>query len=895
VIAYDIRMYKTFPKWLLLVMLASYVAFAQGDADESAEEDRGRPLRLDQVTERPREREIELSPAVTRLIDDEMLTDAERRSLRVFHGQWDKLDKPTVIEQATIAMIRLDPGDASLQDESVPALLRAEAALLRGEPGKAIGLIEEDDSAQASLLRARAMVSLGRNADAIGQLTRWRVVLQHESLDDAAELTAAAEAVVLLAELEGRPAQDYHLAVSMFAKARDQLDRYYWPAHIAEAKLLLSKENPQEASEALMAALQLNLRAAEAWSLLGTMSASYYNFDNAAKALGKLKAIEGATLPTALLDAHVRVMQRDVAGARQAIEPILQRYPHNPEAMVMDAAIHAIAYDEEATDAALARFDERYPGHALAHARVGDYLAGARQYEWSHRVLREAVERRPNWPEPRITLGLMLMQAGDPQAARIELREAVRLDPFNKRADNQLRLADAILGYETIETEHFVIRYKAGIDEVLARDMPAELERIYRDVTEVFQHRPPVKTQIDIMPDEQWFGVRITGMPDIWTIAACTGDVISLTPPRHGPKQRGPYNWANVVRHEYVHTVTLSQTANRIPHWFTEACAVSQETTGRTYDTCQLLASALHAGKLFPLDQINWGFVRPKTPRDRPLAYAQSDWMLEFIAVRFGHDAIVQMLNLFREGVSDVEAFERVTGQNAKQFMELFHAWAKQEVTAWGMDPPPDERITALLKRKDAHRAAELDSLLSEFPNQPDLLRLAAVRALDGDDALAAREAVLRYAAARPVDPWPHRQIVLLAGRTGRPAEAIASLEMLDRVDNESGSWSHQLALVHRARGELAQASAASQRALWREPYNATYRELAAALALQRKAVDEGVFHLESMAILEPDRATHQVRLAAAYAMANRPDDARAAAVRARAIDPAAPVERFLD
>ena len=31
------------------------------------------------------------------------------------------------------------------------------------------------------------------------------------------------------------------------------------------------------------------------------------------------------------------------------------------------------------------------------------------------------------------------------------------------------------------------------------------------------------------MPDEQWFGVRITGLPWIWTIGACTGEIIAMS------------------------------------------------------------------------------------------------------------------------------------------------------------------------------------------------------------------------------------------------------------------------------------------------------------------------------------------------------------------------------
>ena len=39
----------------------------------------------------------------------------------------------------------------------------------------------------------------------------------------------------------------------------------------------------------------------------------------------------------------------------------------------------------------------------------------------------------------------------------------------------------------------------------------------------------------------------------------------------------GTFNWAQVLRHEYTHTVTLGATDNRIAHWMTEGLAVLEE------------------------------------------------------------------------------------------------------------------------------------------------------------------------------------------------------------------------------------------------------------------------------------------------------------------------------
>jgi tetratricopeptide (TPR) repeat protein len=503
-------------------------------------------------------------------------------------------------------------------------------------------------------------------------------------------------------------------------------------------------------------------------------------------------------------------------------------------------------------------------------------------------MLRQAIAMQPNWSEPRVELGLLLMQSGDEPGAFEVLQAAARLDPFNRRAANQLELVEKLLAYERIETEHFTIKYRAGIDEALARDMPDELERIYDDITAIFEHKPQARTLIEILPDEQHFGVRITGIPEIWTIAASTGDVIALTPPRPGAKQRGVFDWVRVIRHEFVHTVTLDQTSNRIPHWFTEACAVSVEPGDRDFMSCQLLADATAKDELFDLEEINWAFIRPRRQQDRPLAYAQAHWMLEYITAHWGHRAIVTMLSQFHNGATSQEAIAHVTGEDADAFMAGFSDWARQQVRQWGLAPQtPIPGLTAL-------DAAGVAKLLAEHPDHPDLLKRAAQFAVEAGDAQAARQAVLRYEAARPVDPWSHEMLVQLAAETGRMREAIASMEQLDRQEQSSGRWSYQLAQAYRRSDMLDRAAAAAERALHREPYNGTFRELAATIALQRGDSEGALHQLEATAMLEPDRSIHFVRLAALYHRVGDMDRAKWAAARAVELDADAPVTPFL-
>lgn len=855
--------------------------------------------RADEPGERPLLPPIDPAPMVQALIDDPLNDEPMRIDLLIFHGRWDGLPDAAELtpdQRARLALLKDELENPALRDDGVDALLRAEAALSRGEPESVIQLLTGIDTAQAALLASQAYEQLGQTARAVEILKPWRDKLRGDQLNDPAELTAAAEALVALARLEGRPAQDYQLALNLLGRVRQDLDPAYWPALIAEADLLIDKDNAKEGVDALTAALALNPSCGDAWDRLGRLSVEGFAFDRVSAVIEKLRAINPTHPLADLIEARSLLQQRDVAGAKALVAAGLSRFPSQREWLALSAAAAALSYDEPGTQAALDTFQNVSPGNPLAHLTVGTYLAAARQYAPAEAMLRQAVELAPNWPKPRIELGLLLMQAAHDEDAQRELAAATRLDPFNKRAANQLAMLNDLLAYDRIETEHFLVRYKSGIDEALARDMPEKLEAIYRDVTNAFGHRPRRVTRIDLMPDKAYFAVRITGMPEVWTIAAATGDAIAMTPPREGPGQHGGYDWPNVIRHEFVHTVTLDQTRNRIPHWFTEACAVSQETAPRSYDTCRLLAEALQKDKLFALDQINWGFIRPKTPTDRPLAYAQADWMLEYIAVRFGHKAITDMLALYHGGVPDTEAMVRVTGESAEAFMSGFRAWAGGQVRAWGLAQyPTGPRLTEVLNGAgEPTDEDELNTLLAGHPGHPRLLRLIAERALKGPDPEAARRAVLRYADSRPVDPWPHRALVELSLANGDLTEVLGSLQTIDQIETSSGRWAHELAKVYRADADPTQALRAIDRALDREPYNATYRELAAAIALQIQDNDRALHHVYAAALIEPQRAVHQARLAALYHRMQRFDEADAAARHAMELDPASPASRFL-
>ncbi len=674
--------------------------------------------------------------------------------------------------------------------------------------------IELDRGAYAARTRlGRLLELLGRRDEAVETCRFYDDLLTQKFPDTAEQVTAAAVGFYRYSALTRHPNlndRTEYVLHELLQRAYEQMDRGCWPARIAAAELLASKYNLSEEDGAVAdynAALRINPNLPEAHVGLGRIALEGWQFEEVEKHIEAALKINPSCVPALALRASLKIQERRYSEAIEAAERALAVNPNDLRSLGLIVSAYLCRPNDVAPDDGDAssagpdeyrqRAESLNPCSAVYYAALGDTLGGLRQYQRSEEAYHKAIECEPTDPNPRCELGMMLMQWGEEGKARDALEAAWALDPYNHRTKNTLDLLDTLEGFATHETPHFIIRYDKAADSILAQYFADYLEQIYEDVTGDYETELTEKTTIEIFPTHRQFGVRITGKPWIHTVGACTGKVIAMDSPRRHPQLQGPYNFARVLRHEFTHTVTLAATQNRIAHWFTEGLAVLQEDSPRSFDWTELLADTVRRERLFTLQSIDWGFMRPQRPTDRTLAYAQSEWMCEYIVERFGYDVINKMLAAFDEGRSQRRVFLEVLGVAPESFDADFKTWAAAQVKEWGFPLDPPESVADLRTKAEADDA-----------DAGILARLAAAE-LDDGEADRALESARKALAADAEHPLALTVMIRLlervlrdpelsdARRTEVADEVVPLCERLMEVDPKS--W-----VAPRVRGQIA-------------------------------------------------------------------------------------------
>lgn len=585
-----------------------------------------------------------------------------------------------------------------------------------------------------------------------------------------------------------------------FNQVFTRVDRDYWPAKVAAAEFHLARDDQKTAGGLLKSALAANPNDTRALYLMGTIALEQFNFDGADKAIEAIRKVDNRSTEADVLEVRNLLLQRRPSDAHRLVSAVVAREPKNVEALGLLAAVYALQLKEKEMKDVLAKVEKLDPDNAQAYLEVAEQLAAMRQYPRAAENYKVAIDRAPWWTAAYNGLGLLYTQSGDEDEAYKVLNQAKLLDPFNYATHNYLTLLDDFRKYDKKETAHFVVYYDKALDPMIPEYFSDYLESIYKDVTGAFRHEPAVKTYIEVFPTHDAFSVRTTGSPWIGTVGASTGRVIAMVAPRKGKHTMGPYNWAQVLRHEFTHTVTLSATDNRIAHWMTEGLAVYEEHVPLRWEWVPMLYNAVTQKKLFTMEGLTWGFVRPKKPSDRQLAYAQSYWICKYIIETYGKDKMLAMLAEFRQGKEQKEVFPKILGKSLSDFQKDFFAWTEKEVSTWGYDKTT---------------AAKYKSLSTEGE--------ALIKARQYEQAVKIWEQAVKL---RPVDALPHQRLAGLYIALKDYPKAIAHLERLHKVELHDNRWAKRLARLYRDLDKLPKAVEFGLQAVYIDPYDSDAHEL---------------------------------------------------------------------
>ena len=785
------------------------------------------------------------------------------------------------------------PKEAKVHAEQ--ARLALDQGDLRLAKSAALAARELDDASfPARFVQAELDRLDGKLTEALpGYLKIIAVMNRLESIQDPHELRIVAQAAARYARFSKSTGLFTRIVNDVYP-ASLRRNENYWPAHFDSCLLFQEKYNEADAAEQLQAGLAIHPRAAELYAAQASLLVDKFDLPKARAAIKRALEARDDLLLARQLEADTFIAEQNPGAAVPLLEKALQLQPHSLETKGRLLACFA-HLDGGSPEAPAAKMKEvidflRDNPTCLGEAWLiaGEACDRMRHFVLAEKCYRAALLLLPQHIYIRGHLGLSLMRLGEePEAAQL-LEESFQLDPFNVRVKNTLEVLDVLQGYAILETEHFVLRFDRGQNELFAEYAAEALENeIYPQITKELGYAPPGKTLIEFFSRAKntkghgWFSARMVGLPFIGTVGACAGKMVALVSPDElGDK----FNWARVLRHEFVHVVNLQQSDFRIPHWLTEGLAVHLEDQPRPAAWNKLLVSRADAGKLFDLDDITFGFIRPSNHDDWTLAYCQSELYVDYMRSRFGAGSIAKLLAAISQRKTVAGSIQSAFNVDQADFEAGYMKFVEDEVEKLRApvlahsqpidtlktkveEKPDDAAASAILARaylekndranarRFAKKAIELDK--NQLGAAYVLARLAR---LSGDDE-AATELLRPALDAEKSDPDALALLADLLTAAGVQAGAEKCYILGRKNFPADDRWLKGLARIYLTKQDNERLSPVLAELAVKDAENLTMRKKLAQLSLAAKDYDAALrWASEAMHLNLRDAAAHALR-----------------------------------
>ncbi len=500
------------------------------------------------------------------------------------------------------------------------------------------------------------------------------------------------------------------------------------------------------------------------------------------------------------------------------------------------------------------------------------YSIPARYYIITYRyreavdLYQKAVAVDPELAVAHRDLGINQLRINNLFAARYHLQQAYVKDPYDAMTVNTLRLLDDLdqmrvssVDVPSAQDPDIVIgRVLIRLDTEDADALEPYVINLSVKAVQHFSEQYDFQLQrpmiVELYHDHDDFGVRTVSTPGVGLLGVTFGYLTAMDSPK--ARAAGDFHWGSTLWHEIAHVFTLEATNHRLPRWFSEGLSVYEEWNTGPLPSRELsmdMLAAIHANQLLPIEKLDEGFVRPSYNGQVQVSYMQAGLTSDFIAKRWGHEALVSMLKTFAKKQNTATALREAIDLEPQAFDTLFLEYLDQQ---YGSLLSTLEEYSAV--EQQLARAIQLDDWLSVESLSADLIGRYPARIGDGNSYLVLAEAQRQQgnetAALETLLSWHqlggHDPAVLL--------QIVQELRALERFDEtvpvmESINWVMPYSAdVHRWLGEHY---------LSVQKPDLAHREFNALLGLQSDSTAVAHFGMARAAMLnnEQDKARRQV------------------------------------
>jgi tetratricopeptide (TPR) repeat protein len=284
------------------------------------------------------------------------------------------------------------------------------------------------------------------------------------------------------------------------------------------------------------------------------------------------------------------------------------------------------------------------------------------------------------------------------------------------------------------------------------------------------------------------------------------------------------------------------------------------------------------AGRWSKIEDLDAAFQRPRSPQDLPIAYFQASQVVEFIVDRYGFDAVLNMLTLYRDKARTPDVLRQALKLAESDFDREFNAWVGAKVRPFQQALSTENNVVASLTKAEVLKQLETSETFALR------IRAAELLAADGDMAAAATH----YIRALELFPYvtgkgnPYELLAKLLESKGEAAQAATVLEKLLSNDENNLEALKTVARIRSSLGQRQQALDALLASFYINPFDYKLHTQAGELSVELKnhAVALSEFQV-ALALQPPNVAEANYNVASAYHALGRQPEAKRAVLRA--------------